>query len=389
MEQHERLWTKNFLLICLTNLMMFTSFYFLLPTLPIFVTNNLRGNESHVGYIIGIMSLTAVLVRPFSGYLLDNVGRKKVFLIALAVFTISLGAYNLVTSLVALFFLRFIHGLSWGFTTTGAGTAAADLVPSTRRGEGLGYYGLSNTLAMALGPSLGLYIMNKTDFNILFTSATALALLGFVFAAPIKYIQIQQREKTPLSIDSFLERRVFTLSGIMLFTAVVYGGIVSFITLYAKEININNAGIFFLVYALALMIIRPQAGKMFDKNGPKSIMAIGFGAIILSFILLYASRGEILFIISAFVLGIGFGMVQPTVIAMAINMVEPYRRGAANGTIFSAFDMGIGFGSILLGWLSKIFGMANMYLFCAMIVVIPAVLFFSWYSKTGKKLAAR
>ncbi|PHJ38237.1 hypothetical protein P378_10420 [Desulforamulus profundi] len=145
MTQKVPLWTKDFILICLANLLIFTSFYFLLPTLPVFVTDVLRGDESNVGYIIGVLSLTAVMVRPLSGYMLDAVGRKKVLFAALAAFCLAMGAYTFVTSLTLLFLLRFLHGLSWGFTTTGAGTVASDIVPPARRGEGMGYYGLSNT----------------------------------------------------------------------------------------------------------------------------------------------------------------------------------------------------------------------------------------------------
>ncbi|MHB8157729.1 MAG: MFS transporter, partial [Desulfocucumaceae bacterium] len=152
----QKLWTRNFLLICLGNLMTFTSFYFLLPTLPIFVTDVLKGDEGNVGYIIGVLSLTAVLVRPLSGFLLDALGRKKIVVIALIGFSLSMAAYTLITSLALLLILRALHGVTWGFTTTGSGTIAADVVPPGRRGEGMGYYGLSNTLAMAVGPTLGL-----------------------------------------------------------------------------------------------------------------------------------------------------------------------------------------------------------------------------------------
>lgn len=120
MSKQQGLWTKNFILICAANLMIFTSFYFLLPTLPVFVVQELKGDEGNVGYIIGILSLTAVLVRPLSGFLLDVAGRKKVLVIALAAFVLAMAAYNLVTSIALLFALRALHGISWGFTTTGA-----------------------------------------------------------------------------------------------------------------------------------------------------------------------------------------------------------------------------------------------------------------------------
>ncbi|MFZ5643633.1 MAG: MFS transporter [Bacillota bacterium] len=380
-----QLWTRNFLLICAANLLIFTSFYFLLPTLPVFVIQELKGDEGNVGYIIGILSLTAVLVRPLSGFLLDAIGRKKVLIIAIAGFVLALAAYNLVTSIALLFALRALHGISWGFTTTGAGTIAADVVPPPRRGEGLGYYGLSNTLAMALGPSLGLYIMNQAGFSSLFTASVIIAAAGLISILGISYQENRPEAKTGIKLESFFEPRVFSLSWIMFFTALVYGGIVSFITLYGNEIGIKNAGTYFLAYAITLMFIRPLAGRYFDRNGPVKIMAAGFIAIALSFVILFAARGDFLFLLSAAAMGIGFGIVQPTAMAMAINRVAPYRRGAANGTIFSAFDLGIGLGSILLGLLSKVAGLSYMYLSCSFIILIPMVLF---YLKDGKMTGA-
>jgi predicted MFS family arabinose efflux permease len=375
-ENAHKLWTRNFLLICLSNLFVFTSFYFLLPTLPVYVTRVLKGDEGNVGYIIGILTLTAVLVRPLAGYLLDAVGRKKISLIAVIAFALAMISYNLAASLALLFALRALHGFTWGFTTTGFGTIAADVVPAPRRGEGMGYYGLSNTLAMAVGPSLGLYIINVSGFTHLFNASFVLAAAGLACMLGISYREGKHEKKAGLNLESFFEPKVFSLSWLMFFTAVVYGGIVSFITLYADHMGIKNAGTYFLAYALTLLFIRPLAGRYFDKHGPFAIMAAGFIAIALSFVILFAAHGLPLFLLSAVVLGLGFGIVQPTAMAMAINRVAPFRRGAANGTIMSAFDLGIGLGSIMLGYLSKVVGLSYMYLSCSFIILIPLVLFY-------------
>lgn len=377
MNERQTLWTKDFILICLTSLFMFTSFYFLISTLPIYVVNVLKGSESNVGYIIGILTITAVLVRPISGYLLDTMGRKSVVVFALVAFVLVTLAYNLATSLIILFSLRAIHGFSWGFTSTGAGTIASDIVPAARRGEGMGYYGLAGTLAMAVGPVLSLFILDRYGFHALFTGGSVLAAISLLCLLRIKGIEgnIHQRT-TKISLNSFLEPRVYSLSVVLFFVNLTYGGIVSFITLYAKELNIANAGIFFMVYGVSLLFVRPYAGKIFDKSGPNKIMFIGFLALATSFILLFVATGYLLFIISAVVMGIGFGIIQPTLQAMAINRVEPYRRGAANGTIFTALDLGIGLGSILLGMVSIKLGLSYMYLICGLILIVPMGIFF-------------
>ncbi|MEG6521959.1 MFS transporter [Desulfotomaculum sp. 1211_IL3151] len=377
MNERQSLWTKDFILICLTSLFMFTSFYFLISTLPMYVTGVLKGSERNVGYIVGILTITAVLVRPISGYMLDTMGRKGVVVLALVAFVAVTFAYNLATSMLILFLLRAVHGFAWGFTSTGAGTIASDIVPAARRGEGMGYYGLAGTFAMAVGPVLSLYILDRYDFNTLFTTGAFISSLALLCVLGIKSFESNMdKPKTKIGLNSFLEPRVYSLSVVIFFVNLTYGGIVSFITLYAMELNVANAGIFFMVYGVSLLFVRPYAGKIFDKRGPNQIMSIGFVALSTSFFVLFMAKGYLMFVISAIILGIGFGIIQPTLQAMAINRVEPFRRGAVNGTIFTALDLGIGIGSILLGFVSNTLGLSYMYLICAFIVIIPMVVFF-------------
>ncbi|MEG6615259.1 MFS transporter [Peptococcaceae bacterium 1198_IL3148] len=381
MSVQQPLWTKNFIFICLTSLFLFTSFYFLIPTLPVYVTDVLHGNDSQVGYIVGVLTIAAVIVRPIAGYLLDTIGRKKVVLLALAVFVIATFAYSFTTSLLLLLALRAIHGFSWGFCSTGTGTLASDIVPATRRGEGMGYFGLAGTFAMALGPIISLYILDQYGFNTLFLVGAILAAMGLLFLLGTNYEETlakdyKENTKKKLTLNSILEPRVYSLSVVMFFVNLAYGGIMTFITIYAKELNISNAGLFFLIYGVALLFVRPYAGKHFDKHGPNKIMFIGFVALATAFTMLFAAKGYLLFILSAITMGVGFGIIQPTIQAMAINRVEPFRRGAVNGTIFTALDLGIGVGSIMLGLVSNKIGLSYMYLTCGLIIVIPMAIFF-------------
>ncbi|MCL5057020.1 MAG: MFS transporter [Actinobacteria bacterium] len=376
LENTPKLWTRNFILICLANLLVLTSFYILFPTLPVFIVRVLKGDESDVGYIIGVLSLTAVLVRPLAGFLFDAVGRKKILVLAVIGFSLVMVSYNLVTSLALLFALRALHGFTWGFTNTGSGTVASDVVPPQRRGEGLGYYGMSNTLAMAAGPGLGMYIISLTGFTQLFNMSFALAIAGSVCILAISYPENRPQKKAVISLESFFEPKVLSLYWIIFFTAVVYGGIMSFVTLYGEHIGIKNAGTYFLAYAVTLLITRPLSGRYYDRKGPAGIMAAGFISIALSFVILFASKGLVMFLLSAATLGIGYGIVQPTTMAIIINRVAPFRRGAANSTYFSGIDLGMGLGSIMLGFLSKKVGLSYMYLSCSLIILIPMVLFY-------------
>ena len=393
MNTKEALWTKDFILICTTNFLLFTTFYFMVAALPIFITDILKGDESQIGYIVGIFTLTALLMRPLAGHLVDTVGRKQILFLSLVFFAIILAGYTFVAGIGLLILIRLLHGITWSFATTSSGTLAADLVPASRRGEGMGFYLMSNTGAMAVGPALALAIIGRGDFNILFISAAAISALGLLCVLGINYatpVSVKKTDKTSFSFKNFYELRVISLAVVLFFVTFGYGGIISFITIYARDLNIDNPGVFFFANAISLLFARPWAGWVFDKHGPFKSMAIGFVAIIISFISLFLATGVVYYIFSAIFFGIGFGIIHPTIIAMAINKVEPSRRGAANATLFSAFDLGIGLGAILLGYLAIIVGLSTMYLISGIMTLIPLVLFYKkvvpeYYGKTDNE----
>lgn len=376
-----RLWTRDFNLLTSSNLLLSISFYFLLPTLPIFVVNALGADKSQIGYIVGVYTIAAVSIRPLAGYILDSIGRRPVFLYALFLFAFMMPVYTFAGSLAVLLLIRLVHGLSWGIITTSSSTIVADIIPDQRRGEGVGYYGLSMTIAMAIGPPLGLWLTGETSFAQLFNTAGVLAVAALLLASFVKYPKIPATKRS-LNWESFFEVKVLPVAAVMFFVTVVYGGLITFITLYGPEVGMKNSGLFFLFYAVFTGISRPLAGNVFDKKGPNWVIAIGFFSLITSFLLLALWQTPIGFLTSAAVMGIGFGLVWPCLMAMNINMVPPHRRGVANSTYFSSLDLGIGTGSVILGIIANNSSLSTMYLVCAFIVIVPAILFFSY---TGKK----
>ncbi len=382
------LYTKDFLLHCFSYLLMAVSFYFLLPTLPTFVTDVLGENADKVGYIIGIYALSALIVRPLSGYAFDKYGRRKLFLFAMLCYALVMAAYGLAASFIFLLFLRLVNGGFWGIVTTGGGTITSDLVPNSRRGEGIGIFGLSMTLSMAIGPLIGLQILRETgSYQVLFITAGVLCTLAVVMSFFVNHPKISNRNNK-LSWENVFEPKVLKVSMVMLLLAFPFAGIMSFITLFAKELSIESTGLFFLIYAIGLSIIRPTTGKIMDKKGPGFIMFLSFLGSISGLILLSQSTAEPGFLVAAFVLGLGNGIVMPTLQTMVINMVKPEKRGVATSTFFSSIDLGIGIGAFFLGNIAEIFSLSQMYLFCAIGMIVPAILFFgitlSDYNKKSK-----
>ncbi|MCL6447821.1 MAG: MFS transporter [Armatimonadetes bacterium] len=368
----EKLWTRDFLLICLSNLATFMGFQMLMPTLPVYV-DFLGGKESEIGLVIGFFTISAVIIRPVAGKGVDTYGRRGIYLLGLLVFTLSCLLYNWTYTIPLLLLVRFLHGFGWGASSTAAGTVAADVIPKQRLGEGMGYYGLAATIAMAVAPATGLYLINEFSFPVLFYASTGLAALAFLLGSLIHYRKMPAaRAETK---GALFEKSAFRPSLVIFFVAMSYGSVVSFIALYAAEKGIANIGVFFTVYAVTLAFTRPFSGILLDRKGYDVVVYPGLLAIAAALLLL--SRAEYLgmFLLAGVFYGIGFGSVQPGMQALTVRNVAFHRRGAANGTFFSAFDLGIAVGALLWGAASQAVGYSQMYLWTALPVLVALILY--------------
>ena len=372
-----KLFTRNFLALFTANLLTANCFYVFIALLPMYVTESLKLGKSNVGLIMGAFAITAVFLRPFTGYLLDNVGRLKVYLPSLLLFALCAYSYVFTATFAALFALRLLHGVSWGFSSTSGSTIASDIVPKERRAEGLGYYSMAMNIGMALGPAVGLFLLRFIPFKAAFIFCGALATCAVLMAFQVKIPAIvSQRLPTAFSFKSMIEKRVLSLAFMQLFFGVSYGSVINFAIVYGKQNGIDGAMYFFMIFALIMALTRPVSGKYLDKHGPGNVIGLGFIVTICGLALLAVTKGQAGYLAAAFILGLGTGIVLPLLVAMAMNLVEPQRRGAANATIFTAFDLGIGGGSILMGVIADFSSMSFMYLFACAILIVPLLFYY-------------
>lgn len=382
-----RIWNKTFSLILIVSFLMFLSMYMLLPTLPLFA-KTIGGNETVAGTIVGFFTLSAVLVRPWFGNLLDRRGRKVILIIGIGIFLISVLAYNLAFSIVTLLALRVIHGIGWGASTTASGTIASDVIPAQRRAEGMGYYGIAATIAMSLGPALGLYLIKYSSYSVLFTGAAILAALGLAGSFFINYEiprkNQEEAEKTPVK-GVILEKTAIPPAIVLFFITLTYGGIVSFLPLYADFRGVKNIGVFFTVYALVLLFSRPIIGKLADRYGGQNFLVPGILLIASALLLLVKASSLSVFLLVGVIYGIGFGTVQPILNALVISLAPPERRGAANATFAVAMDLGIGLGAVILGFLTQKVGYVYMYGSSAVFALVALLMY---YAVLRKKLTS-
>jgi MFS family permease len=376
-----KIWTRSFVLLFFSNLLMALAFYFLIAVLPMYIQQVLKAEKSEIGIALSMYTIAALLIRPFFGMALDRKGRKLIYLISLLVFALMFNLYIVATTMVAMMFFRFLHGLAWGVTSISGSTVVVDIIPPEKRGEGIGYFGISMTLGMALGPFLGMTLLDHVGYDGVFVIGGLLAILSFVLAWLVRYPTYIPKPKNDVSfIKQLFEVSSLPASLTLLFLMTTYGSVIGFINLFAESLNITEPGLFFLPFALGIGIARVIAGRRFDLHGPKTITLLAIIIMATGFFLLSFVQNMNGFLAAGFLLGIGNGMLFPTFQAIVNNLAGPKRRGAANSTLFTAVDLGIGIGMVGAGVLSDFYSMQTMYAVAggfALFSILPFLLYTS------------
>lgn len=379
-----RIWTRDFIIIVIANFFIFTSFQMTLPTLPLYV-QEIGSNETWVGIIVGIFTFSALLIRPFGGKLLDTTGRAPVFLVGLVILVLSLYSLAISTTILILVVVRIVQGVGWGLSNTASGTIASDLVPKDRRGEGLGFFGLSGNLALAIGPALGLFLVNHIEFSTLFIICGSLTLIALVLALNVRYVKPEpltdvemQEDADTASRFNFVEKRALPASALLFFITFTFGGIATFLPAYtfSEGFQPHYIQIYFILYAFALVTTRFFAGRIYDRRGLAIVFIPGIILIVAGLTLLAILDSPTYLFAGAILYGLGFGTVQPALQASAINTTPLRKRGMANATFFSAFDLGVGLGAITFGLVAQYADYSSIYWISASSGVLSLILFF-------------
>lgn len=355
-----KLCTASFIKICLVNFFIFVNFHALLPTFPFFVTH-LGGDAVTIGLATALFSLASIIARPFAGWLIDTKGRAAMLIISLVGMTLIPMGYFASAGIAMAVLLRTIHGAFHATSSNAASTWVTDIVPAQRIGEGLGLYGLSMALSTAIAPALGLLIMNRLGFNLLFVSVAAAGLLALFLSMAIKD-RSYTLSTQPLKIGQLFEKLSVPASITQFFFMMAYGVVEVYVAIYAVHHNLLDGGIYFICVAVATVITRILLGKSIDRYGAGILVYSGNAALVAGILLLIFVHSNFGYILSALMLGVSFGAVQPSLQTMAMRMVPPQRRGAASSTFFVAFDLGIALGGLLSGILVEYLGYDVMFI---------------------------
>ncbi len=386
----DKLLTGNFVAILASNFLLFFAFYLILPILPFYLIDQFGVSKLIVGVVLACYSVASLMMRCFSGYLLDTFRRKPLFLFGFFVFASVFIGYILAATITLFIVLRIIHGLSFGLVSVGGNTIVIDITPSSRRGEAIGYYGLMNNLALSFGPMVGLFMHAHYSYTAIFMCSLISSLLGIISAYFVSTPYKPPVKRAPISMDRFFLKKGIPAGLDLLLLSIPYGITTTYIALYAQEMHISiNSGYFFTLMAIGLAGSRFFSGKQADRGHVTQVIKLGLFGAIFTFALLGSARSLMewdvgvatsLFFFAALMLGVSFGTMFPAYDTLFVNLAPNTRRGTATASYLTSWDLGIGIGLLMGGIIGGIATLDYAYMIGTVLSVISTIYF---YVKVG------
>ena len=381
-----KLVTPSYLLIIAANFLQFFGFWLLIPILPFYLQEIFGADKTSIGAILSCYTIAALCIRPFSGYLLDSFARKPLYLLAYFLFTAMFGGYLLAGTLTLFIIFRIIHGLSFGMVTVSGNTIVIDIMPSSRRGEGLGYYGLANNMAMSIGPMTGLFMHDAgVGYTLIFGSSLLAGIIGLICAWLVKTPYKPSVKREPISLDRFILLKGIPAGISLLLLSIPYGMTTNYVAMFAKQIGITTpTGYFFTLMAIGMAVARLFSGKWVDKGKITQVIGGGLYLVCFCFFGLSScgwlvqwslSATTLFFFLISLLLGIGFGTMFPAYNTLFVNLAPNNQRGTATSTYLTSWDVGIGIGMVVGGYIAEISTFKMAYL-CGAILTVVSFFYF-------------
>lgn len=385
-QSEEKLFNKGFISITLINFVVYLVYYLLMVIIAVIAQDTLHASLGQAGLASGIYIIGTLFARLFMGKLLELIGRKAVLRYGALFYLITTIAYLYIPSIGILYLVRLLNGFGYGTVSTATNAIVTAYIPKSKHGEGINYYGLSTSLAAAIGPFIGMILLNTMSFYFIILFSIILILLTTIacFIFPVKNIQLSPEHKASLarwSVDSFIEKKVLFISFIAFLMGLSYSSVLSFLSSYAKAIDLVSASsFFFVVYALVITATRPLSGRIFDAHGENAVMYPSFIFLTTGLLLLSMTTNSWMLLVSGGLIGLGYGTFMSNGQAICLK-VSPnsHRIGIALSTYFIGLDLGLGVGPYLLGELRSFTSFSGLYLVACVIPVVCIILYALFY----------
>ena len=384
--ENEKMLSPSFCYILTANFLLYFAFYLIMPILAFCLEEEFAAGKGMIGFVLSCYTIACICIRPFSGYLLDTFARRPLYLVAYILFIAIFGGYILATSLTLFIALRIVQGFAFGMVTVAGNTILIDILPSAHRGEGIGYYGLANNIAMSFGPMIGLFMHNTCSYDTIFLCALASGALGLCAAYLVKTPYKAPIQRMPISLDRFFLKKGIWAGIALLMLSIPYGMTTTYVAMYAKEIGIEvNSGLYFTFMAIGLAVSRMFSGRQVDKGRITWVISLGMYLATLTFFLLSVLHllmkwnpdfTSYLYIGIALAQGVAFGTMFPAFNTLFVNLAHHNQRGTATSTYLTSWDVGIGIGLMVGGSLAESCGgFEYSYLLGACLTVVSTLFF--------------
>ncbi|MGI6326089.1 MAG: MFS transporter [Saccharofermentanales bacterium] len=396
-EPQQPLWSRNFIFICLIGLLVSVGMQVLNSTMTLYA-DSLGASATFSGVMGTLFAIFAGIFRMISGRVSDVRGRRPTMMIGAVVFSLSLLAFGMFAVLPALLVFRSIQAVGFSAISTASATAAADVTPRKRLGEGLGFFSLGQSLAMAIGPAFGLAFAGRGEFKTLYLITAGLVAFCFLIALSLNYEKKTTRARLDIAeqkgkpdgfkqrgIWIFLDKNALPASLTYMLVCLASGGIVTFLPLYAKGKGFTHISIFFLLQATAMFLTRLLTGRIFDRKGPIRVLIPALICASIAFIMILSAQNEAVFLMAGFFYGLAFGTLQPVYNALAMQRAPFHRRGAISATFNLSVDLGIGAGAAIWGIIIDRSGFSPMFIGSVGLMLLTALSSVVLFSKVGRK----
>ena len=389
----QKLWTRSFVVITLENFLVSVNFWLLMTVVSKFATDQFGASTALAGFAVGIFIIGAVIGRSLCGKWIHRVGQTRTIYVGVVVTLALTLVYFAATNTLLLLLVRFLHGVAFGATHVAAGTIVASVVPKERYGEGIGYFTLGQTVATGVGPFIGLLLIQHVSFDSVIiasavASALSLAILPFLSVRDVELTAEQAEETKGFKLRSYIEPKAVPIALIAMVVYLCYSSVISFLALYSEEIRlVSAAGVFFVVFAAAVLVTRPLVGRRFDAKGENSVMYPAIPIYALGLAIVSQARHGSVLLLAAAVMGLGFGALQAGGQATAVKVSAPHRMGLATSTYYTFADVGAGIGPLLCGLLIPLTGYRGMYIVVAVVAAGCLALYYGLYGRHASKEA--
>lgn len=389
--QKEKLFNTGFITITTINFIVFLIYYCFVVITAKFATSELGASPAQAGFAAGIYIIGTLIARLYIGKKLELIGRKQMLRFGAIIYLITTIAYLISTNIIILDTVRFLNGFAYGTISTAANAIVTAYIPKSRNGEGINYYGLSTSLAAAIGPFIGILLLPIVGFKSVIILAIVLSVLVTVacYLFPVQNIELTDDHKKLLnswSLNTFIEYKVLFISIVAFLIGLSYSSVLGFLSIYADNLGLSTAGaFFFVVYALIITFTRPFAGQIFDAKGENAVMYPSFIFLAIGLLTLSYTTTSFMLLLSGALIGLGYGTFMSNGQAVCLKLVEPSKVSIALSTYFIGLDLGLGFGPYALGTVHSFLSYSGIYVLCAVLTVAVAILYAIFYKGKDTK----